>query len=205
MGNQFNVHGVSLRLVREWANSTWQNERAVEVALGRYFCAKVGIANLTEVGAVMPFYGVEGQTVVDTLDAYPHCIRQNAIYHDFTGRNVLSISTIEHMMASECGNESDRDSITFIDKVRREALFYLVTWGIGYNRWLDEYMRSTPEIPRFILRRTNWKGEWELDPDSNNFSYLFGFRDGRQPEPEFNNANAVCVATNVPELLAPHV
>lgn len=204
MSNTFQINDITLRYERAFFNEAYQNERSVEVALGRWFLSRFSSVDkpVLEVGAVMPYYGVDSHEIIDLADEHPRSKKVNALDYDYAGRNVLSISTIEHMMTKEYGNGSDADSYTFLTKMIGSASNYLVTWAIDYNHHLDAFMRFNRNVPRFILRRTNWKNEWVKQIDSNDFtSSPFGHSDKPIPQGFFNNANAICVATNLPELL----
>lgn len=186
---------------RQQYNEAFKNERSVEIPLGRYFLQKFN--DTLEVGAVLPYYGNDSHTIIDLTDAHPKSQKFNALDYNYINRNVLSISTIEHMMKREYNNGSDEDSINFLKKVVSSAKNYLITWGVSYNEFLDEYIKNHTEIPRFILRRVNQNNEWEIDSNNNNFNYLFGHYDGKHfPVAPFNNANAICVVTNLTELLS---
>ena len=198
--NKFKINDVELRYAREFFNEAYHNERSIEVAIGRWFLGKYGDTSL-EVGAVMPYYGSENHEIFDLCDEHPKSKKINALDYDYAGRNVLSISTIEHMMKKEYNNGSDQDSITFLNKVLTSASSYLITWGIGYNPFLDAHIKEHTEIPRLIMRRTNWKNEYVKHNDSNDFSFPFGHSDKPIPEGYFNNANGVCIVTNIKELL----
>lgn len=197
--NTFKINQVELRYAREFFNESYQNERSIEVALGRYFLSRFD--NVLEVGCVLPYYGNDQHEIFDLADEHPKSKKINALDYDYTGRNVLSISTIEHMMTKEYNNGSDHDAITFLTKVLTSAKNFCITGAIGYNSFLDDYMKTHPEVPRFIMRRINWKNEWVKHENSNDFSFPFGHSDRPIPEGFFNNSNAVCVMTNIPELL----
>jgi hypothetical protein len=197
--NQFQINDIRLRYAREFFNEAYQNERSIEVAIGRWFLDKFGDTTL-EVGAVIPYYGRENHEIADLADLHPKSKKLNALDIDYAGRNVLSISTIEHMMTKEYGNGSDQDSITFLNKVLTNASSYLITWGLGYNPFLDAYMKSHPEIQHLIMRRINWKNEY-VKGDPLDFNVPFGHSDRPIPAGYFNNANAVCIVTNLKELL----
>lgn len=198
--NTFKINDIELRYAREFFNEAYKNERSLEVSIGRYFLSKFGNETL-EVGAVLPYYGNDAHEIIDLADEHPKSKKLNAIDLDYTGKNVLSISTIEHMSTKEYGNGSDQDCITFLNKVLSGASNYLITWGIGYNPVLDEYIKTHPEIPRLIMKRVNWKNEYEKHGDSNDFSFPFGHSDRPIPAGYFNNANGVCIVTNLKELL----
>lgn len=197
--NTFSINDVTLRYAREHFNEAYQNERSIEVALGRWFLDRFK-GEVLEVGAVMPYYGAENHEIADLADEHPKSKKLNALDIDYAGRNVLCISTIEHMMTKEYGNGSDKDSITFLTNVLTSASNYLITWGTGYNPHLDAYMKAHPEIPHLIMRRTNWKNEYAKG-NPLDFDVPFGHSDKPIPVGCFNNANAVVIVTNLKELL----
>lgn len=198
--NTFQAGNLTLRYVREHFNEAFQNERSIEVALGRWFVERHA-GKVLEVGAVLPYYDADVKhRVVDLADLHPKSEKLNALDLDYTGLNVLSISTIEHMMVKEYDNGSDEDSITFLTSVLTNASSYLITWGLGYNPHLDAYMKAHPDIPHLIMRRVNWKNEYAKG-DPLDFDVPFGHSDKPIPAGYFNNANAVCVVTNLKELL----
>jgi hypothetical protein len=197
--NTFKINDVELRYKRVFFNEAYQNERSIEVAIGEWFLDKHK-GDVLEIGAVMPYYGAENHEIVDLADDHPKSKKENALNVVYTGRNVLCISTIEHMMTKEYNNGSDQDSITFLNKVLTNASSYLITWGLGYNPFLDAHMKSHPEIQHLIMRRVNWKNEY-VKGDPLDFDVPFGHSDKPIPTGYFNNANAVCIVTNLKELL----
>ena len=85
-------------------NTTMINERCIELALGLRYMEKVGNDNLTEVGCVMPFYGYCEHPIIDLFEKdEPAGDVQNvdAEECDFTGRDVLCLSTLEHIGKEE--------------------------------------------------------------------------------------------------------
>lgn len=211
--NTFQINEVKIRYAREWFNEAYQNERSVEVALGRWFLDRFkwqvgeGAGSLTfghpvlEVGCVMPYYGRDTHNVVDLADEHPKSRKANALDLDYTGRNVLCLSTIEHMHCKEYSNGSDEDGVTCLKRIVSQAANYLITFPTQYNEALTAYMSTHPEVSRLILRRVNWKNEYVKHADSNDFSIPFGHSDRPIPEGWWNNSNGVVMVTNLRELL----
>lgn len=220
MSNHFQINSLSFRYARYAHNEAWANERSVEVALGEWFLDQypgiagfdhigsngvrnslIGRQPVLEVGAVMPYYGRDTHETIDLADDHPKSRKANAIGYDYTGRNVLSISTLEHMHRTEYANGSDLDGVTCLKQIVSAANRYLITFPTQYNVGLREYLSTHPEVPRLILRRTNWKNEYVKHHDSNDFSIPFGHSDKPIPEGYWNNANGLVCVTNLPELL----
>lgn len=199
MNNTFKVGKLELNYCYATNNKAWCNERKVEVPLGQWFLQKFGF-NVVEVGSVMINYGWDMHIIVDLSDPNPKVLNYNALDCDYNGRDVLSISTAEHMMKREYDNGSDEDSIRFVNMVAEQAKNYLITFPCGYNEFLDTHILNSA-LPRVILKRINAENEWEQDFDLRNMNYPFAHCDGRVPDGRWNNANAIVIITNLPELL----
>jgi len=118
------------------------NERGVEIILGSMF-GHNNQNNFIEVGAVLPYYLKDiYHEVIDPYDPYDKCIRIDAESYDFTDKNVLCISTIEHMGTEDYGNKDvdQQKPIRFLDKLYSESNKFLATFPLGSNKFLDEYI-----------------------------------------------------------------
>ena len=161
----------------------------MEIPIARYFIDKVKRSYI-EVGAVMPYYGFEASTVIDIADPYPKSLKINALDYNYTGKNLLSISTVEHFKKDEYGNRKNNDGITFMQKVLKESKNYLVTWPLGHNLFLDAWLGASNL--RFNVLTKIADENWcvvENKQLSSNYDYAKG------------SANAICLVTNLTELL----
>lgn len=173
-------------------NSTHENERAVEVPLAEFFINNFGYG-VTEVGAVMGYYGFNCGEVIDSNDALPGVTKANAVYDvDYTNKNVLSISTIEHFQSNEYGNVTDSDSIVFLQKILKQAKNYFICWPIGYNLILDAYAGNRSGLQYFMMQRISADNRW-IKMQQPNFQQKYDF-----PYPK---ANGICCVTNLESLL----
>lgn len=199
MSNTYKIGQLELAYCRATYNKAYGNERAVEIGLGEYFLNKFG-NNVVEVGSVMLYYGWDSHIIVDLTDLHPKVHRVNALDCDYKDFDVLSISTVEHLFKREYNNGSDEDSINLIKMITNQSKNYLITFPIGYNEFLDSYMKSV-DLPYVVLKRINKNNEWIQDDNKSNFNTLFGHRDGRYPDGVWNNANALIVLSNLPEII----
>jgi hypothetical protein len=144
------------------------NERGIELGLANDFVQIYD--KFIEVGAVTPYYyhGIT-HTIIDPFDEYEKCVRLDAEEYDFTGQNVLCISTVEHMGRPDYGNQDldDQKSIRFIEKILKESQHCLITWPIGANPILDEWAYNKWDQEPYNLRlsgyqRINEFPIWEL-------------------------------------------
>ena len=203
--NSFKINNLVFDYCRDQYNKSYENERSIEIPLGHYFLDKFN-DDVFEVGSVMIHYGGDLHTVIDLCEKHPRVLNVNALDADYTNKNVLCISTIEHMMKREYGNGSNEDSITFLKKVINEANNYLITFPPTYNEFLDDYIVNELIAKKasniFLLKRVSSDNQWAVERNLSTYSsYLFGHRDGRHPDGYYNNANAVCVITNLKELI----
>lgn len=67
----------------------------LEVPLALWFVSQYG-PSITEVGAVTPYYAEISHRVFDPYDKWEKCERKSAVEIEYSGLNLLSISTIEH-------------------------------------------------------------------------------------------------------------
>lgn len=134
-------------------NATRDNERGVELALAKLFMDQY--PDLTEIGAVTPYYYPATHEVIDLTDPHPRAKNIDASGMDVKERNILAISTVEHFGKGR--------AIPFIEDVILHAHKYLITFPLGYNDELDNY--KSPHIryisridPKSIedIRKDNW-------------------------------------------------
>ena len=169
----FKIGSLELEYIREDTNSAWRNCRSVEVALGGWFARKFN-NDITEVGDVCWQYSVfNNWIVIDPGAGYPEAIRKSVFDINFDGKNFLSLSTFEHIGESSynSGKEELHLAIDALEKIKRESTNYLITFPIGANYPLQDYVMSS-SLPFTIMRRRSWRGEtnnWTEDYSSENF------------------------------------
>ncbi len=199
----FKIGNLELEYVREDINSAWRNCRAIEVALGGWFARKFN-NDIVEVGDVCWQYSVfKDWTVIDPGANYPKAIKKSIFDMDFTGKDFLSLSTFEHIGEStyNSGKEQMHLAVDALEKIKKESPNYLITFPVGANYALQDYVMSL-SIPFTIMRRKNRRGEtnnWLEDRSSENFylpcfhfEYLCDY---------FGCSGAIIVVTNQSEIL----
>lgn len=119
-------------------------ERGLELRLALDVCEqwKADGRKIIEVGAVTPYY-FSGM-IKDVLDAYDKHeavnLKMDLLDFDFSGYNVLSISTIEHVGLGDYQLEKHNNAMFALDKILSECEKCLIVWGMGYNKELDKYV-----------------------------------------------------------------
>lgn len=127
-------------------NTTWRNERAVEVPIALRALHGVDPAETLEVGNVLRHYGALQHQVVDKYEPDPAI--ENADIVDFDpGRQfslVVSISTLEHVGWDEAPRDPPKVLRAFerLDTLLAPGGLLLVTLPVGYNPHLDRYLRE---------------------------------------------------------------
>lgn len=109
--------------------------------------------------------------VIDPWGPYPNALRMDALDYNFKGKNVLCISTLEHIGVLEYGN-TVYDPIKAFElfcKVEEESMSYLFSWPIGENEILDRVMRlyfgpGETYPSRFMFKRISANNDWEMSP-----------------------------------------
>ena len=117
-----------------------KTERTIELALANFWLNQVD--EVWEVGAVTPYYW-PGRIpyIVDPADQHPDVSHPVSLFElDFTGKNVLCISTIEHIGEDRYGLNEDASPIAALKKLLAESKNLLLTFPLGWREPLDEYI-----------------------------------------------------------------
>jgi hypothetical protein len=141
-------------------NTTIKNERAVELPIACRFIEITGENNIIEIGAVMPYYGYKQHKVLDPFDPYHNSIRIDAENFDYTDKNIISISTLEHMGDLEfskiLNNKPDfLKPVRVFQKILKQAKSFFISYPVGYTGFqigrhpLDDFFLNS-------LNRTNY-------------------------------------------------
>ena len=142
-------------------------ERRIEVPIAREWLKQQQESSVIEVGAVLPYWQQVHHEVVDPYDPNLQGTRyEDAENCDFTGRSVLSISTIEHVGRGEYGDFRDAFKAgRVLSKIVREARSYLITLPMGYHPGLDRQVETSGLTMRF-QRQVSAENLWEMcEPD----------------------------------------
>jgi len=140
------------------------NERVVELRIAINWYEKLieqgKKDSILEVGNVLQFYGHVEHKCIDLYAEYPDISAGGEVDNvdarevDYTGKDVMSVSTIEHIdLAGEYEvKEGDGSgAITVLDKIVNESDSYFITWGPNANKKLDDYVKSN-------LANYDWHG-----------------------------------------------
>jgi hypothetical protein len=175
-------------------NVTWKNERCVELALAFRWLELH--QNIVEIGAVMPYYDENPYTpdvekIIfnhDVIDPYDEraTIPDFMENHDLSNKNVLAVSTIEHIGTTDYDGSGERQKVYDADlapqalqQILNQSDSCFVTLPIGYNSGLDAWLEKNlhrlncfgyhKTAHGFDLSGATWPPElevkWEFHPD----------------------------------------
>lgn len=165
---EFEYNGNSYKLFEHPFNcgytETRMTERSVELAIAKRFIDDND--SLVEIGAVTPYYFHEDkiQEIVDPTDVHYRVSKKSLFDCNLTGKNVLSISTVEHIGTSDFGMHEKQTSIDAVNKIRDEAEHYLITVPFGYNRILDNWVMDNLHDPQVKILVRDIGNEWIETP-----------------------------------------
>lgn len=163
-------------------NSTATNERCVEIPLGIRFFNAFQDDNFVEVGAVLPYYTNFNHCCIDPVDNKA-TKKEYAENVNFDNLSVLSISTIEHIGRGDYRLPVNRGlAEQTLSKIVNESKRCLISWAIGYNKPLDDFVKNSKDLNYTFHRRTHYS-KWDVSNDSSTFNTRYNH--------PFNNGNAI--------------
>ena len=127
----------------------YTTERTVELALADAWLEGRDCRRVVEIGAVTPYYWPNRvMKVIDPFDPHPLVSQRCSLFDiDLRGRDVLSISTFEHIGTTDYGSgEKPNKVIAALDKLLSEGESFLVTAPLGYNRLLDQHLLNSRHL-----------------------------------------------------------
>lgn len=163
---QYLEHGLHYQMFTHNYNCGYpgsvRTERAIELSLADYWLLHTGDA--CEIGAVTPYYWPGRiRHIIDPCDQHHQVTDKGSLFdYNFDGKNVLSISTIEHVGMHDYGLSETNSAVDAIIKITNECSSCLLTLPIGWNKELDEFLLTTNKHDAYrltFLKRT-LKQDW---------------------------------------------
>lgn len=155
----FSLSGQCLPYYFSARNAGWPphrcTERIVELAIADTWLYCQSREQTLEVGAVTPYYWPHRvPRVVDPVDSHRLVTDRVSLFDlDFTGKSVISISTLEHVGLTDYGLDViDTDkgigAMDAFNKIHAESDRFLATIPLGYNTEFDfRLSRTLPNLP----------------------------------------------------------
>lgn len=166
----FSFDGASYPYFYHRYNTTWRNERVVEVPIAQRAVADAVGRKILEVGNVLAHYGEVRHVVVDKYERAPGVINADAIDHRTDDRYdlIVSVSTIEHVGFDEEPRDATK-TLRVVEHLRTLLApggRMLVTVPLGYNPDLDAMLREGkfPFTRIRTLKRISADNRWQEVP-----------------------------------------
>lgn len=172
------------------------SERSIEIPLAVDFLNTwVKDEPVIELGCVLPYYIFKSpnHVVYDLMDAHPANTRKDIRRLDMVEfkSNIVSISTIEHISKGDYGiNKTSVTAIEILRNIRDNAKKYFVTFPLGYNNDLDQYIMANSDDCVFLTRKESDKNDWCVVDDGQSLT------DAQKKYGGYCCANTVCIASN---------
>ena len=164
-------------------NTTWRNERSVEIPVALDFLAKYDASSVLEIGNVLSHYIKPSHIILDKYEKGKKVIALDIV--DYCPERkfdlIISISTIEHMGWDETPPQKGKylDAITHIRSLLNEQGLLIVTAPLGYNTDLDNDLLNEKLgfNEYFFYQRTESEKWFEVNmEEAKNAKYNHPFR-----------------------------
>jgi hypothetical protein len=171
----FVFRGHEYRYFHHYYNTTWYNERAVEIPIIVEMVERHLGREILEVGNVLSHYVKIDHDVIDKFEPGAHITNKDVV--DFKSSKsydlIISISTLEHIGWDETPRD-DTKIIRALDNLKNllsKNGIMVITLPVGYNVTLDKLlkMRVIQFDDQYYLKRISRRNEWMeacLDLDS---------------------------------------
>jgi len=168
-------------------NSPDTNERKVELPIAFWFINNYN-DDLIELGEVTDFYIDAKHPVYDLCNQREHTTKMDISDVDYVGKNVVSISTIEHVGNGDYGYEKNEEkALALLNKIFKDAKNYLISFPAGFNRDLEKVIVDNGI--KYILMARDENNNWQQVKDKE-------LKDYNYSDP-YGAGNAVAILTNL--------
>jgi hypothetical protein len=167
-----------------WHNASWRNERAIEVPIVYNYIKRYQGKKILEIGNVLSFYYQTKHDIVDKYEVDTKIIREDIVdFSPFLKYDlIVSISTLEHIGWDE-QPKNPKKALYAIKQIKNLLAVHglgIITLPVGYNSYLDSYIRQNKIIFDRIhyFKRRTLNNDWEevkqkeLEQVKYNYPYL---------------------------------
>lgn len=161
----FRFNGRQYKYFCHWYNTTYDNERSVEIALTLEELKQRPNAHVLEVGHVLSHYVPCHHDILDKYEVDTNVMNQDIL--DFHPSElydlIVSISTIEHVGFDEFPQDPMKipAAIAHLAKCLTPGGRLFVTLPVAYNKQLDRLLLERDLFPvQKYMRRTSWSNKW---------------------------------------------
>lgn len=162
----FLINGKSFKYFYHYNNTTWKNERTIEVPVIYEKIKSYEGKNILEIGNVISNYIPFQGDIVDKYDQHPNIINEDVV--NFKPKHkydlIISISTLEHVGFDEEIKDPEKiiKSILNLAKYIENDGEFIFTVPLGYNPHLDRFLKEKKlKLTKAVfLRRTSQDNSW---------------------------------------------
>jgi hypothetical protein len=162
----FKFQGQDYKYFNHWYNTTWNDERAVEIPIICRFIQENNNDNILEIGNVLSHYFNLNHDIVDKYEKSDGVINEDVVNFQTTKnyKLIVSISTLEHVGWDETPRDPTKifDAIDNLKKLLAPGGKLVVTMPLGHNNILDDYL-ETGEVKfneNHYLKRISKSNKW---------------------------------------------
>lgn len=168
----FQFQGKNYTYFYHWYNTTWNNERAIEIPISYEFINKYHDNDILEIGNVLSHYFDINHDVIDKYEKADGVINQDVV--DFQPNKkyklIISISTLEHVGWDEIPQDPHKifPALDNLKKCLTPGGKLVVTIPIGLNPMLDKFLETSKIkfTENYYLKRISKENKWiELNSD----------------------------------------
>jgi len=192
----FTFHGKDYGYFLHPYNTTWRNERAVELPIALEILREYDPREVLEVGNVLSHYIRSAHQVVDRYEGGKNVIKEDIVNYRSSTRYklIVCLSTLEHVGFDETPLEFEkhRKALQVMRLLLASDGRLLVTIPLGYNPDLDAdlYAGQLP-FEKITFMKRNSRETWEETTKENVMDAKYG-----KPF-KAANAIAICFAKSV--------
>jgi len=176
-------------------NTTYLNERAVEIPILKDMVSKYQGCKILEVGNVLSHYFSFKHEVIDKYEYGINVINEDitSFFTVYKYDLIVTISTLEHIGFDEAVKDPEKllRAIGNMKDILNVGGKIIITAPLGYNKYFDDFIKKGEIVfdELFLLKRINRNNEWVQEPIEKIKSELFryGF--------PYRNANWLVVGT----------
>lgn len=178
----FMFQGQKYKYFNHWYNTTWNDERCVEIPIVCKFIYENNQNNILEIGNVLNHYFKIDHDIVDKYEKGKGVINEDVVNFQTAKKYslIVSISTLEHVGWDETPRNPEKifKALDHLKELLVPGGKLVVTLPMGQNSALDKYLETgdVKFTKNFYLKRISKSNKWiELKSGFTNAKYNYPF------------------------------
>jgi hypothetical protein len=181
----FMFNGETYNYFNHWYNTTWNDERAVEIPIICKYVSENNENNILEIGNVLKHYFNKNHDIVDKYEKGKGVTNEDVVNFQTPNRYklIVSISTLEHVGWDETPRNPEKifKALSNLKNLLVPGGKLVVTIPIGHNTVLDKYLKEgeVKFTENYYLKRISKSNKWiELKSGFANAKFNYPFPAG---------------------------